>query len=98
MEYSMQLKLRHLIILFLSLFIYLYLCDQFKSNEFKHSIKSFLGVNNSTTHTVYDWVENRTNQLAGLVSVSTATVANSLPVTFFIDIFIYFYFNLDHDY
>jgi hypothetical protein len=80
MEYLMQVKLRHFVILFLSFFLYLYLCDQFKNNEFKQSIKSFMGVDNTTTHTIFNWVENRTNQLAGIVSVSTATVANNIPI------------------
>ena len=62
--------------------LFLYLSDVLKQPGFQSGVKSFLNVTmgNTMSHSVVNWIANKTNSLAGLISVSSMTILNTMPV------------------
>ena len=78
----MEITLRHIILIFVSVFLFLYLTDTFKSPEFNNTMKSFLQnkTTNSTSHSFLYYMENKSNTLAGFIAITAVTILNQFPV------------------
>ena len=86
-----------LIYIVIGIALFLYLSDTFKQPSFQSSVKTFFNatMGNTTSHSILHWFANKTNSLAGLISVSSMTILNTYPVIkhlYFLKIwFIYFW-------
>ena len=77
----MEVSTRHMFLIVIGIGLYLYLTDRFKQPSTREAIKAALGsISNGSNHTIFDWIENKANSLAGLLSISTMAVVNQLPV------------------
>ena len=78
----MEIQAKTLVYVAVGIFFYLFLTDTFRQPSFQTTVRKFFNstMGNSTTHSVIDWLENKTNSIAGLVSVSSVTILNAFPV------------------
>lgn len=78
----MEIKAQTLIYIIAGVFFYLFLTDTFRQQSFQTSVRKFFNatMGNATTHSVIDWLDKKTNSIAGLVSVSSVTILNAFPV------------------
>lgn len=79
---SVTISKKHVLLVLMVALIYIILSDQMKRPDLQSQVKKILGktLDENSTHTMVDWMSNRTNQLASLLAVSTVTIANALPV------------------
>ena len=56
---------------------YIYLSDVFNKPNLQNN---FLGVFNGTNHTLFEFIANRSNSMAAIISGTSAAILNSLPV------------------
>lgn len=75
-----QIKVRHILCAVVALFMYFYLSNVFSRPTFQQKFKDFLGEQN-TNHTIFQWMESGGKGLAGLISVSSGFILNSVPVS-----------------
>ena len=78
----MEIKGQTLIYIIVGVFFYLFLTDIFRQQSFQTTVRNFFNatMGNSTTHSFVDWLEKKTNSIAGLVSLSSVTILNAFPV------------------
>ena len=78
----MEINGKHFLLMLLCVLIYLLVIDYIKTPDFKETIKNFIHktANNETSHSIVDWIENKTNTLAGFIAISSAGILNYLPV------------------
>jgi hypothetical protein len=87
-DHTVEIKTKHILIIILCFFIYNYCCDIFKQPSYTDNIKSIFNntlFNATGNSSWYEWIETSRNQAAGVVSVSTMAILNSLPVSLFIN-------------
>lgn len=92
----MEISLRHPILIAIGILCFLWVSDQMRKPSFKTKITEVFKASNYTneTHSVLEWLENKSFQLAGFFSLSMVTILNSVPVSFIIKIYLNFkYFN-----
>lgn len=79
----MEINNKTLFLVLLGAYLYLYFTDTFKTQSFQTNFRAFLNatVGNSSSHGLLNWFANKTNTIAGVVSVSSVTILNSLPVS-----------------
>ena len=80
----MEINKRTLFLIAIGAYLFLFLSDAFKQQNFQTNFKDFLNttMGNSTTHSLMNWFVNKTNSIAGFVSVSSISILNALPVIF----------------
>jgi hypothetical protein len=61
---------------------FIYLSDLFRAKDFQQSLRETINktLGNNTSHSIINWVENKTNAIAAFTAFSSVTVLGSLPV------------------
>ena len=79
----MEISNKNIIFIVLVISGYLYLSDMFNKPNFQSSLREAINktMGNSTTHSLVDWIETRTNTIAGIISVTSVTILNQFPVS-----------------
>jgi hypothetical protein len=79
----MEISNKNILLVIMAVCGFLYLSDKFKQPLFQVKLRDSINktIGNYTSHSVVDWVENKTNSLAAFVSVSSVTILNQLPVS-----------------
>ena len=85
----MEISNKSIIFIAMSFILFLYLSDTLKQPKFQEKVKDLFNrtMGNSSSHSVLHWLDTRTNSLAGLISVSSMTILNALPVIFDVNFF-----------
>ncbi len=79
----MEIGKKTIILIILGVSLYLYLTDIFSKPNFQTSIREMMhkAMGNNTNHTLLDLIEKKTNTVAGVISASSITILNWLPVS-----------------
>lgn len=84
----MEIKITTRHVVFMAIFIvtYLYLQDKLSQPEFKESVKGQFkkDFSGNITHTTIDWIQNRTNQLSGLIAFMIGSITTMFSVNIFV--------------
>ena len=76
----MEISTRGMLLFLMVIIGYIYLSDILKISSFQSSL---IGVFNGTNHTMINFIANKTNSLAAIVSSTSVMILNSIPVNFF---------------
>ena len=82
-KYKMEISVKTMVIVLLSIGLFLWLNDTFQQPEFKNDAIKYLGkmIDNTTTHTFLEWSTVKSSQLAGAISISVGFILNLFPVS-----------------
>ena len=81
----MEISTRAIILFVVTGLLYVYLVDTFKKSTFQTKVKYILNntIGNSTSNTILNLIDNTTNTMAAVVSVSSMSLLSSIPVSIF---------------
>ena len=80
---SLNLQVVHVAVFIATIVFFIILSDIFAEKTFIESIDETLKFQ-KMNHTLYDWLSYKKNQLAAILSFSTANLFSTLPVSHFI--------------
>jgi hypothetical protein len=89
-------KFQKIAIFLIAIYLYFFLVDKFQVPDFRNSVRQFFVFENSTSHTILEWMKTTSNQLSGILSISVVPVFYVLPVKIFLKkLLFYFKFELN---
>jgi hypothetical protein len=80
---KMEISNKNMVFIVLVIGGYLYLSDIFNKPNFQINLREALNktMGNSTSHSLVEWIETKTNTIAGIISVTSVTILNQFPVS-----------------
>ena len=77
---AITISTRHIALIIACFLIFFYLSDTFRSTEFREKMKNLVPTDEKYNHTILDRLDKAANTVAGITSITSVAIINSLPV------------------